>query len=127
MDLALGIHDRSTVLDADRDGRPERVALEGAGAETLLSTTPTTGTAPSSILFALKGVKDNRRGKGAIVELVYGPVYRRLYWSGEPTLIGTHGAATVDVLRVSWPNGVVQSAIHAPAEGHLVMSPARGA
>ena len=40
--------------------------------------------APSSgqpLLLSLRGVKDNRRGIGAVVELRTGPTYQRLFWA----------------------------------------------
>ncbi|MEM7306222.1 MAG: FG-GAP-like repeat-containing protein [Planctomycetota bacterium] len=125
-DVALATTPRVAVLDADRAGAPVRVELEGADDATRLVTRRAAEGGPPAILLALRGGKDNRRGKGAVVELVYGPLYRRMYWSGEPTLIATHGLDALDVLRVSWPNGVVQSAVGVPGEGRFVLSQREG-
>jgi hypothetical protein len=38
-------------------------------------------------------------------------VYRRAYWRGEPVLAGVGPANELDVLRITWPNGVVQTSL----------------
>src|SRR4030095_5947618 len=38
-----------------------------------------------------------------------GPIYRGIYWRGEPVLCGVGPAEKLDVLRITWPNGVVQT------------------
>ena len=52
--------------------------------------------------------RDNRRGRGAIVELRAGPVYRRIFWTGEPITLGLGEETSADILRVTWPRGVEQ-------------------
>jgi hypothetical protein len=59
--------------------------------------------------LALRGLRDNRRGVGAILELRAGGVYRRVYYRGESLLVGVGPAKKIDVLRVTWPNGIVQN------------------
>ena len=60
------------------------------------------------VRFALRGKKDNRRGVGAIVELRAGPIYRRTFWDGGTTLLGVGDERELDILRITWPNGVIQ-------------------
>ncbi len=64
--------------------------------------------ANNALRLGLLGKKDNRRGIGAVVEVVAQRVYRRIYWRGEATLVGVGGEKEVDVVRITWPNGVVQ-------------------
>lgn len=52
--------------------------------------------------------RDNRRGLGAIVELRAGPIYRRVYWTGEPITLGLGSQPMAGILRVTWPRGVEQ-------------------
>jgi tetratricopeptide (TPR) repeat protein len=59
--------------------------------------------------LAFAGLRNNRRALGAIVEDRAGPIYRRIYWRGDPVLAGVGRAEKLDVLRITWPNGVVQS------------------
>lgn len=65
----------------------------------------------NSLRLWLAGDKDNRRGVGAIVEVRSGPAYRRHFWEGEPKTIHVGDAATVDMIRVNWPNGVTQTLV----------------
>lgn len=60
-------------------------------------------------LLTFGGLRNNRRALGSIVEYRAGPIYRRIYWRGEPVLAGVGLASKLDVLRITWPNGVVQS------------------
>jgi Flp pilus assembly protein TadD len=87
-------------LDADCDLDLARLDASGLHAYLLEGR----GTATS---LALQGHKDNARGLGAVVELRAGLEYRRFYYRGTPELVG-FGGKTIDVARVTWPNGVVQ-------------------
>ena len=58
-----------------------------------------------------RGLKDNRQGIGAVVELRAGATYRRQFYRGEETLYGLGKADFADVLRITWPNGIVQSEV----------------
>jgi len=60
-------------------------------------------------LVAFGGLRNNRRALGSIVEYRAGSIYRRIYWRGEPVLVGVGKAEKIDVLRITWPNGVVQT------------------
>ena len=67
-------------------------------------------TQPSNqgVRLGYRGSKDNRRGLGAVVEIRSGPIYRRIYWRGEAELVGVGEGTEMDLVRVTWPNGVVQ-------------------
>lgn len=55
------------------------------------------------------GNKDNRQGVGAVVELRAGARYRRIYWRGDEHIIGVGDSDYVDIVRITWPNGVISS------------------
>lgn len=61
------------------------------------------------VRVSYRGLRDNRRAVGSVVELKSGPIYRRIYWRGQPELVGVGKHEKVDVLRITWPNGVVQT------------------
>ncbi|MFO1009303.1 MAG: CRTAC1 family protein [Planctomycetota bacterium] len=61
------------------------------------------------VRLSYRGLRDNRRAVGAVVELKAGPLYRRFYWRGSPELAGVGKQEKVDVLRITWPNGIVQT------------------
>ena len=77
------------------------------------------------------GLKDNRRAVGALVEVRTRGLYRRIYWRGEAQLVGCGAHPAIDVVRITWPNGGVQTRLDvAPVEqpfldtksGHLEQS-----
>lgn len=94
--------DRLVAADFDGDCRPD-LAIESAGTLRVFTNSSDVGIGAR---FAWKGLRDNRRAVGAVVEFRAGSVYRRIYWRGEPEILGIGAAKTIDVLRVTWPNGV---------------------
>ncbi|MEZ6008948.1 MAG: FG-GAP-like repeat-containing protein [Planctomycetota bacterium] len=90
--------------DTDGDRRLDLLVPTQAGLERFTRTPPTGG----AFLLALRGTKDNRRGVGAVVEILSGSSYQRLFWTGEPTLVGLGDGTKADVTRITWPNGVIQ-------------------
>ena len=59
----------------------------------------------------LAGRKDNRQAVGTIVEMRAGPIYRRVYVRGQALTLGYGSRASIDVVRITWPNGVIQSLV----------------
>jgi hypothetical protein len=104
--------------DVDGDGDVDLLA-PGPGGVTLLG--PTAAAAGSGLPLRLGGHKDNPAALGAIVELRAGPIYRRLYWRGGPVTLGLGEQGVADVVRVTWPNGVIQHAIDTPAGTPLLV------
>lgn len=92
------------LADLDGDGDVDVVTLRDG--EAVLHANPAGGA--RGLRVTLSGRKDNTHGVGALVELRAGPVYRRAYARGAPLLLGLGDAAAGDVLRITWPNGVVQ-------------------
>ena len=89
-------------LDADLDLELVLPTDEGIEVRDL------TGAEGGRLLFSIRGVKDNRRGIGATVELRAGALYQRRFWTGENALLGLGPAQELEWLRITWPNGVVQ-------------------
>lgn len=63
----------------------------------------------NGVRLRFRGKKDNRQGLGAVVELRAGRGYRRQLFRGATTIYGLGDADYADVLRITWPNGVVQN------------------
>ena len=64
--------------------------------------------------LALDGVRSNKTGVGAVVEVKAGNFYVRAVVGAEPLTIETGELKRVDVVRVTWPNGIVQNVIETP-------------
>jgi hypothetical protein len=101
------------IADLDRDGVPEILLADQKGVRVTRLAPPAAAT---RVELSLRGKKDNRRGVGAVVEARAEGAYRRLYWRGENTSLGLGGAGSLEWLRVTWPNGVVQYELD-PAPG----------
>ena len=72
--------------------------------------------------LAIAGDKSNRSGVGAVVEVKAGEFYRKELVRGLPLLVATGGRAKVDVVRVTWTNGIVQNELDvATGRRHTVL------
>ena len=108
--------------DIDRDGDVDLIYLDADGLHVLAANGE--GLHASGLEWI--GKKDNKRAIGAIIEVRVGSLYRRLYWRGDSQLVGLGNSRLIDVVRVTWPNGVVQTELDIE-EGYLpVDSGARG-
>lgn len=106
------------VADVDGDLGLEVVYVDREGR---LAARRLVGQAGEGLRLALRGIKDTSRGVGAKVEVRAGAHYQRLRWQGEPMLIGLAQNAAADVVRVTWPNGVVQTLLDArPGETRVL-------
>ncbi len=111
--------------DLDADGLPDLALLRADGLE--LRFARRAPSAPArGVRVALRGLKDNARGLGAIVELRAGRVYRRAYWRGEPLWLGLGEREVIDVLRLTWPNGVTHSITNLAAGSERLVPQASG-
>ena len=70
-------------------------------------------TAPRSrwLRLELEGSRSNKAGVGAIVEVKAGDFYIQRQVTDGPTVIETGVLEHVNVVRVAWPNGILQNAI----------------
>ena len=67
----------------------------------------------------LSGEKSNRLGVGAVVELKAGRFYRKELARGAPLLVYTGERARLDVVRITWTNGVIQNELAVAADRRL--------
>jgi hypothetical protein len=91
------------VVDHDGDGDFDLVTHTAAGVELFCAEVP----AGRSVVLELRGQKDNRQAIGAIVELRSGARYGRWLQRGS-RWVGGLGGGRADIIRTTWPNGVVQ-------------------
>jgi tetratricopeptide (TPR) repeat protein len=99
---------RIDAVDIDKDGRVD-LACES---QHILNRTPGT---QSWIGVTLVGVKNVKLGQGSEVEVKAGPRYQKLIYDGRPLVFGLANNKTVDTVRITWPNGLIQNEIKQPA------------
>jgi hypothetical protein len=64
----------------------------------------------------LMGYKSNTQGIGSLVEIKAGNYYNKVVVTGSPLRIFAGGLSQVDVVRVTWPNAVIQNWIDVPTD-----------
>ncbi len=106
------------VSDADQDGDTDLVVADSSALKIWRNGAAANG---SVLRVVLQGRKDNRQGVGPIVEVRSGELYQRTYSRGDVLNFGLGNALESDVVRVSWPNGVVQYVVHPPLQEDLVV------
>ncbi len=94
---------------------PERIAPGGGVAWRF------NRTAPQShwLRLNLEGVRSNKAGVGAVVEVKSGNFYTRALVGAAPLTVETGALERVDVVRITWPNGIVQNVIETPTNREL--------
>ena len=66
------------------------------------------------IRVRLKGVRSLKLAQDALVEIKAGTLYRRQFYNGVPLTLDTGDYASVDVVRITWPNGLIQNEVRQP-------------
>jgi tetratricopeptide (TPR) repeat protein len=57
----------------------------------------------------IQGVKNLKTATDATVEVKSGPYYDKRIYTGVPLSFATDGRPTVDTVRITWPNGLIQN------------------
>jgi tetratricopeptide (TPR) repeat protein len=71
--------------------------------------TPKGKPAGHTIRVALAGIKSLKLAQDAEVEIKAGELYQKQMYEGVPLVFRAGGYATVDVVRITWPNGLIQN------------------
>lgn len=99
--------------DYDRDGDIDIFALTESGHLLLLNNQG--GNANSWVEIRAKGIESNKKGTGAKVEIKAGRFYQRKTLGSHPVHFGLGDIKKLDVIRITWPNGVAQNVVSLPA------------
>ncbi len=67
--------------------------------------------AGSWLRIALEGTKTNRQALGAVVELKAGSFYQKHLYPGHPITLFVGERDHLDVVRITWANGVIQNEV----------------
>ncbi len=95
-------------VDADFDatGRLDRARIDADGSIHFLRNQSQQS---HWIRVQLKGVRSLKLAQDALVEMKAGTLYRRQFYNGVPLTFDTGDHASVDVIRITWPNGLIQN------------------
>ena len=93
--------------DFNADGKPDIAAASADGSVYLL--TNITVTPYQSMRVALTGVKNPKLAAGSEVEIKIAGRYQKKIYAGVPIIFGVRDARKLDSLRITWPNGLIQS------------------
>ena len=105
----------AAAADFDGDGKVDLLTVGPDGAVTLARNT--TGATGQGLTLHLAGVKSAKLAKGSRVEVKAGPVYRKQLYTGAPMHIGVGAEETIDTIRVTWANGMIQNETAQPTSG----------
>lgn len=67
------------------------------------------------IRVQLKGVRSLKLAQDALVEIKAGTLYRRQFYNGVPLLFDAGDNTSVEVVRITWPNGLIQNEVRQAA------------
>lgn len=71
------------------------------------------------LTIALEGVKSLKIPTGAVIEVKAGTFYERRWYDTAPITFDLGDRATVDAIRIIWPNGMIQNEVRKPARRSL--------
>jgi Tfp pilus assembly protein PilF len=115
----LGIFEPAAVIDGlnaaaalvaadfDIDGRLDMAAIDAKGAVQVWRNV--TESANHWLRVGLQGVKNLKLAPGAEVEVKTGPRYQKQLYHNVPLTFGIGTDTHVDVVRITWPNGMIQN------------------
>ncbi len=93
--------------DFNNDGRMDRARLGPDGKVHVLLNRGRA--ADRWIRVQLTGIKSLKLAQDAQVEIKAGTLYHKQMYEGLPLLFDVDGEATVDTVRITWPNGLIQN------------------
>ncbi len=93
--------------DFDADGLTDLAVLDASGKLHWLRNA--TKTSNGQVRVSLTGVKSNVLAEGARVEVKAGRLYRKQVYQGLPLSFGLGGAKSIETIRITWPNGLIQN------------------
>jgi len=103
---------KQVVADFDATGRLDRVRIDADGSVRY-------GRSQTAfknwIRIRLKGVRSLKLAQDALVEIKAGTLYRRRFYEGVPLTLDTGDNASVDVVRITWSNGLIQNEVRQAA------------
>lgn len=100
--------------DFDGDGRIDRARVAQDGTVRFLHNRAVSK--DHWIRVQLTGVKSLKLAQDAQVEIKAGLLYQRRLYEGVPLTFDTGAYATIDTVRITWPNGLIQNEMQQAAD-----------
>ena len=109
--------------DFDNDGRTDAAGIAADGSLHLLrNDTALRGT---FVRLTLAGVRNPKLAPEAQVEVKSGSRYQKKTYAGVPLVFGLGGASTIDTVRITWPNGLIQNELAQRVGGGVTIKEAQ--
>jgi tetratricopeptide (TPR) repeat protein len=102
-------------------GAPGRLNLVGLTRSGKMVAFERTGPPSRWLEVKLSGAKSNTQGVGSIVEFKAGNFYNKVLAAGDRVRVFTDGLTRLDVVRVTWPNLIVQNQINVATNQRAVV------
>ena len=102
-------------------GSPGRLDLAAATGHGQLAVFEKEGPPAHWLEVTFDGYKSNKDGVGDIIELKAGNFYKKVIATNGPLRVFTGDLAKLDVVRITWPNAVVQNTIDAATDKPLLI------
>jgi tetratricopeptide (TPR) repeat protein len=112
--LAIPTAVAAAEADFDGGGRFDLALITGDGTLHLLHND--TATHAHWLRAELTGIKNPKLAPGAKVEVKTGSSYQKRVYRGVPLLFGVDSYKTVDTVRITWPNGLIQNEPQQPVD-----------
>jgi len=93
-------------LDFNGDGKTDLVEQRSTGWVERVNATPLLNKA---LRVTIEGVKNIKTAPGAELEVRAGGLYQKKIYEGFPLRFGVGKARQVEVVRITWPNGLIQN------------------
>jgi tetratricopeptide (TPR) repeat protein len=112
--------DAAQILPAwlSNSGKPDLIALSTGGR---LAAVEKEGPPAHWVAVNLKGYKSNKAGIGTVVELKSGNYYSKFLVTGSLDGAYTGDLTKLDVVRVTWPNQVIQNSINVQTDRSVLV------
>ncbi len=109
LDLPVGSREPLATLAATWLNEPGKLNLVGLTEDARLAAFEKEGTTSRWLEVKMAGFKSNTLGIGSIVELKAGNFYKKVMVTGDRLRLSTGDLSKLDVVRVTWPNAVIQN------------------
>lgn len=97
--------------DLNGDAQIDLICANSAGTQVLTNKTQTKN---AWIAVKAVGIKNMKLAPGSEIEVKAGPRYQKRIYTGLPITLGLGQQSSVDTVRITWPNGLIQNEIKQP-------------